>query len=99
MTIVFRRSVEKSDEVLNEGANEGVNEGVNEGINKAVIETYTLIKNNPGINTPQIVSLTGKGDATIERHIAVLKKKQMIEHRGSAKTGGYYVIENESKSN
>jgi len=70
---------------------EGVNEGINEGVNNTVLETYNLIKSNPGINTPRIVSLTGKADATIERHIAVLRQKHMIEHRGSAKTGGYYV--------
>ena len=28
--------------------------------------------------------------ATVERYLATLKKKDLIEHRGSAKTGGYY---------
>lgn len=78
----------------NEGVSEGVNEGVNEalsGLGQAVKATYALIKQYPGLNAPQLASKCGKGDSTIERHIAVLKKKDLIEHRGADKTGGYYV--------
>lgn len=31
---------------------------------------------------------------TIDKHISVLLNRNMIERRGSKKTGGYYVIEN-----
>ena len=78
---------------------EGVNEGVNEGVSalgKGAKETYSIICSNPGINTPRLVSMSGKSDATIERHIALLKKEKMIEHRGSDKTGGYYPVEKNS---
>ena len=82
----------------NEGLNEGVNEGVNEGLNEAlstlsptVRATYALIKQYPGLSTPQQASKCGKGDSTIEHHIAILRKKDLVEHRGSDRTGGHNV--------
>ena len=74
---------------------EGVNEGVS-ALGKGAKETDSIICSNPGINTPLLVSMSGKSDATIERHIALLKKEKMIEHRGSDKTGGYYPVEKNS---
>ena len=74
---------------------EGVSEGVSETLQRlgiSVRDTYMLIQKNPGINTPQLAKMSGKSDATIERHIALLRKNNFIEHRGSAKTGGYYPI-------
>ena len=75
-----------------------VNEGVNKGLNGAlstlgptVRATYALIKQYPGLSTPQLAGKCGKGDSTIERHIAILRKKDLVEHRGSDRTGGYYV--------
>lgn len=44
------------------------------------------------INTPQLASMTGKADATIERHTALLRKNNLIEHRGAAKIGWYYPL-------
>ena len=97
LTIRFKTPLKPyvSGEGVNEGVNEGVSEGVKKvlaGLGKAVAETYMLIHANPGINTPQLVSMTGKADATIERHTALLRKNNLIEHRGAAKTGGYYPL-------
>ena len=64
---------EKSNGDVNSPVNEGVNEGVNT-IGQGAMMTYSLIQETPGINTPQLVILSGKSDATIERHIAELKK-------------------------
>ena len=85
MTTIYSMAYE------HEGVNEGVNKKLAE-LGKSVQQTYVLILENQGMNTPQLVSLTGLADATIERHIAVLRKKGLIEHRGSAKTGGYYPV-------
>ena len=97
LTIRFKTPLRPyvSGEGVNEGVNEGVSEGVKKvlaGLGKAVTETYMLIHANPGINTPQLASMTGKADATIERHTALLRKNNLIEHRGAAKTGGYYPL-------
>ena len=69
-------------------SDEGVNEGVNEGVKK----TLETIRNTPGITVPQIATKSGKSDATIERHIRILRQKGLIRHEGPAKTGGYYAI-------
>lgn len=78
----------------NEGINEGVNDGANEGVNDldaALKQVYSIIKTTPGIKTNQISDKIGRSTATVERYLSALKKKDLIEHRGSAKTGGYYV--------
>jgi len=54
------------------------------------ITIYT-IKANPGIQRKRISELTGKSIPTIDRHLALMTKSNLIEHRGSDKTGGYYV--------
>ena len=67
-----------------EGINEGINGGINEGIKQ-------LVATHPGIRVPQIARIVQKSKQTIERVVSRLKKEGEIEHRGSKKTGGYYV--------
>ncbi len=54
---------------------------------------YAVIKDNEGIRRPFIMQKLGVSESTVKRIVAFLMEKDMIEHRGSAKTGGYYVIE------
>jgi len=63
-------------------------EGVNEGVN----ELLTLIRNEPGKRIPRLAKALGVPAKTVERWIVVLKKKSLIEYRGSSKTGGYYTF-------
>ena len=49
------------------------------------------IKANEGIKVPGISEATNIPSKSIERHISVLIARNLIEHRGSKKTGGYYV--------
>ena len=60
-------------------------EAINEAINEA-------IKSRPGINKPEIVLRVGKSKATVERALAALIAAGKVEHRGSKKTGGYYLV-------
>ena len=62
-----------------------------EGLNEGIKETYRIVRSHPGINAPQIAVLTGKSLATIERHLSALRKKGLIGHQDSKRTGGYYV--------
>ena len=48
------------------------------------------IKAHPGLRVPGIEAETGIPAKSIERHVSVLIDKNLIEHRGSKKTGGYY---------
>ena len=49
------------------------------------------IKAHEGIKVPGISDLTNIPSKSIERHVSALIAYNLIEHRGSKKTGGYYV--------
>ena len=66
------------------------NDPINEGINEVIKEA---IKSTPGIKTPRLVKAVGKSRATVERALADLVAAHVVEHRGSKKTGGYYLVE------
>lgn len=66
-------------------------DSVNDNLNDSVNKTYLTIKAYPGIQRKRISELTGKSIPTIDRYIALLAKANLIEHRDSDKTGGYYV--------
>ena len=65
-------------------------ETINEGLNEAIKEA---IKSTPGMKKPCLVKVVGKSRSTIERALADLVAAQIVEHRGSKKSGGYYVVE------
>ena len=44
-----------------------------------------------GYSVPDIAASTGIPAKSVERHVAVLIEKGFIEHRGSKKTGGYFL--------
>lgn len=67
---------------------DGINDGINERINEAVLR---LVRNYPGRGVPFFKASLIVSKATIERAIASLVAAGKIEHRGSKKTGGYYV--------
>ena len=82
---------------MSDGQNGGVNGGVNDGVNGEVNalsenlrQAYDLIHNTPGIKANQLAEKLGRSINTIEKQLSQLKKKALIEYRGSAKTGGYY---------
>ena len=83
--IVFRRTTNGDDSV-----NDSLSDSVNDSLSDSVNETYLTIKANPGIQRKRISELTGKSIPTVDRHIALLAKASLIEHRDSDKTGGYY---------
>lgn len=71
--------------------NDRLNDGLNDRLNDSVMTTYTIISSNPGIQGKDIADISGKSVATTGRHIAILMKEGLIEHRDSNKTGGYFV--------
>jgi predicted HTH transcriptional regulator len=66
-----------------------INDTINDTINETINET---IKSSPGISLVGIAEKVGKSRATVARAVASLKKAGRIEHRGSKKTGGYYLV-------
>ena len=73
-----------------DGVNGGVNGGVND-LSEPLKQVYAVVHSNPGIKTNQVAALLSKPSPTVEKQLTILRKKGFIEHRGSAKTGGYYV--------
>lgn len=64
------------------------------GASKSAGQTKVLncIKANEGINVPGIEAETGIPAKSVERHVKVLIERNLIEHRGSKKTGGYHAL-------
>ena len=85
----FVDEVEQVLPIPNKG-NRDANDTINDGLNDSVMTTYTIISSNPGILGKDIADISGKSIPTIDRHIAILIKEDLIEHRDSKKTGGYY---------
>ena len=79
----------------NNSLDERLNERLNDRLTPSLQATLDVVLANPGLQRRDIVSMTGKSDATIGRNLAFLIEKKLIEHRGSKKTGGFYpLIEN-----
>lgn len=73
---------------LDEGLSEGLSEGLNEGL-KTLLEA---IKSNQGIQAKDLSAKLERPVKTIERQVRELVQKNLIERRGSRKTGGYFII-------
>ena len=61
-------------------------------LSAAVRQVYDVVRNNHGLNTNQIAERLKRAASTVENQLTTLKKKGLIEHRGAAKTGGYYPL-------
>ena len=59
-------------------------------LNKGQQAVLDYIKANPGLRVPMISEGTNIPSKSIERHVSALIARNLIEHRGSKKTGGYY---------
>ena len=68
-----------------------VNDPVNEPVNDVLRDILEFIKNNPGIKKPAIITRIGKSKATLTRYLKQLVEQNLIEYKGSDKTGGYYL--------
>jgi ATP-dependent DNA helicase RecG len=68
-------------------------EGVNEGVNEAIYDIINILFSVSGLNAIELASRTERGLSTIERHLRLLRKKEIIEFRGATKTGGYHLTD------
>ena len=65
-------------------------EPVNEPVNDVLKDILEFIKSNPGIKKTAIITPVGKSKATLTRYLKQLVEQNLIEYKGSNKTGGYY---------
>ncbi|MDO4986652.1 MAG: hypothetical protein Q4E48_13270, partial [Prevotella sp.] len=61
-------------------------------LNDSQKETLNFIIQHQGCNTTIISRELGKPFRTIDKHVRVLLSLNLIERRGSKKTGGYYPV-------
>ena len=72
---------------------------INDTINDTQSLILNLIKERQGIDRKEISIEIKKTLATVSRYIASLKARNLIEYRGSRKTGGYYLITKRKQDN
>ena len=82
-----------NDGAINEALNGAINGAINKTIINELIKIIQTIHNQKGINRRELIDTIGKGKTTLERYLKVLKEYDLIEYRGSKKTGGYYLTE------
>lgn len=68
---------------------------LNETVNYSLIEALKVIilANKKGASINDIMSKTGKSNATVKRYLHKLKALHLAEFKGAAKTGKYYINE------
>ena len=94
--IVFRRTtgktMEKTDEGVNGPVNGGLNGRLNGRLNPTQQKVYDSIAGYPGIKAKDISARHKIQIDTLYKVIRALTEMNLIEHRGSKKTGGYYPV-------
>lgn len=79
-----------SGDKVNDNRNDRPNDSRTERLSDNVKKTYRIIKDHPGLQRKRISELVGKSVPTIDRHIAILVREDLIEHLDSDRNGGYY---------
>jgi ATP-dependent DNA helicase RecG len=86
---------------LNDGVNDGLIDGVNDGlidrvsdgVRAELVKIVHVVQKQNGCNAADIAKAIKKAKPTTERYIKILRTIGLIEYKGSAKTGGYYITE------
>ena len=87
------KNINNQEDKMNELIYGGVNGGVNDGINDGINEIVSILLNTSCLSAIEIARRIDKSLPTVERYIRKLRKKEIIEYRGSKKTGGYHLTE------
>ena len=89
--------------LINDPINDPINDTINDTISDTINDTQSLIlnliKERQGIDRKEISIEIKKTLVTVSRYIASLKARNLIEYRGSRKTGGYYLITKRKQDN
>ena len=99
MTVIYSMEYETGESGTLNGQLSGQLNGYENGGVNGYVNTLTtsqklvfdIVRDHPGIKTKQIADVLNKSPRTIENHLSFLTKANLIEHRDSDKTGGYYV--------
>ena len=73
--------------------NGAINGAIKTGFIYELVQIIKAIHSQNGINRIELIEKTGKGKSTLERYLKILKETDLIEYKGSKKTGGYFLTE------
>ncbi|KAA6339442.1 hypothetical protein EZS27_012608, partial [termite gut metagenome] len=92
--IVKEKPIEKIPaDFSNPWKSDNVNSSVNfYDLSEIEKNIYSIIQENQGIKSVEIIKLINKPPRTIERYLKKLREKGLIEYVGSLKTGGYQIF-------
>lgn len=74
------------------GLDEGIVDRPYDKISDPRSKVLDYIKASEGCSIPKITAATGIPARSVARHVSALVAQGLIEHRGSNKTGGYYIV-------
>ena len=94
--VSHNRKDKSSSDAVNDAVNDAVKIGeidaVNDAVSGGLIEVVKAISSsNAGITINELVANIDKSHRTIQRYIQLLKTLGLIEFKGAAKTGKYYL--------
>ena len=72
----------------NDTVNGGLIDAVSDALNDAV---KSILTDDKGVSINQVMKSTGKSNATVKRYLQILKIAGLVEFKGSAKTGKYFM--------
>jgi ATP-dependent DNA helicase RecG len=72
--------------------------GLNGGLNEGLKFLLSVIRENPGIQVKELAKKLNRSIDTLDKQIKKLTKMNLIERRGSKKTGGYWTLKSEGKN-
>lgn len=79
----------------NDAVNDGIIDRLSDTVVSAVVDILRVINDNKeGVTTKDIIPQINKSSSSIDRYLKILKDIGLIEYKGSAKTGKYFVKEN-----
>ena len=86
------------NDAVNDAVTKGIIDAVSDTVNDALIDAVnTIIQLKEGASIKDIMDATGKSNATVKRYLQVLREISLIEFKGAAKTGRYYLTDNAVK--
>lgn len=74
-----------------------VHDNLSNGVKQEMIKIVVFLHGNPGTMSYDIVAALGRPKPTVDRYIANLKDKNIIEFKGAPKSGGYFLTKKISK--
>src|SRR3972149_2766614 len=80
-------------DTVNKGISEGVIKEVSEGVKQKLVEMVIAIYKVEKPNTDDLANTIHVSTRTAKRYIQILKQLNVIEFKGSPKTGGYVLTE------